>query len=421
MSSEQKPGSTRVLVVDAVRAAAVLCMIQWHCADAWIGGTLRQSDAFGLTRIVGGFAAPLFLLLAGVSAALVFRPERAWGGVRRGVEILAGGYAFKLWAWSVDYGALVERHNWPAIVLEGALLFTIVRAATAEKITPARRASFAVLALLLWIATLVAMRSATRSPYVVSRLDVLQGIGAALIVVNGVLYLAHRFRAPPIALAILAIGVALVTPSFVGVDLSWLPTRLADYVARTTADPALSGARFPLFPWLGYTLLGAAIGAAVRARPLRDAWDVPFAANGYLALGAAILVGLCVFEPMPAAQWLLARTEQVRNLIRLVWNTAIAAGIAGMASITLPQLPRVQRAMLSLGRHSLIVYVVHLEIAFGLPCSPIRETFGFGGWAVGASLLLASMIALSYALDARDARRALLDRPHGRAAPLARS
>ena len=59
----------RVLVVDAVRGLAVLCMIQWHCADAWIGGAIREGGAFERLRIVGGLAAPFFILLAGVSSA----------------------------------------------------------------------------------------------------------------------------------------------------------------------------------------------------------------------------------------------------------------------------------------------------------------------------------------------------------------
>lgn len=403
MSNERKPSSTRVLVVDAVRGAAVLCMIQWHCADAWIGGTLREGQAFGITRIIGGLAAPLFLLLSGVSAALVFSPERVWPGVRRGAGIVVGGYAFKLFAWTVDYGAIVERRNWPAILLDGVTLLFAWRACS-EKVSARQRAMLAGIGLVSALATWGALEGATRTPSLLVRLDVLQGIGVALMVANGALYVVHGWRRAPVVLALVAIGVALATPSFIGLDLSMLPTRLVDYVARTEDYALPSGARFPLFPWLGYTLLGAAIGRAVRARPLRDSWDVPFFTQGAIALVLAIFVGLCVFEPMPAAQWLLARTEQVRNLLRLMWNFAVATGIAGLSSIVLPRAEPVRRAMLSLGRHSLVVYVVHLEIAFGLPCSPIRETLGFGAWAVGVVMLVAAMIALAYWLDRRDER-----------------
>jgi uncharacterized membrane protein len=265
---------------------------------------------------------------------------------------------------------------------------------------------------LLWLATYFALNGTTRSPYVTYRLDVLQGIGAALVAVNGVLWVVSRWKHAALVLALLAIFVALATPSFVGVDLWWMPTRVADYVARTTVDPAHSAARFPLFPWLGYTLLGAAVGVALRARPLASAWEVPFVRAGWIAVVVAVAVGLCVFEPMPFAQWLLFYTEQVRNLLRLAWNATVALGFAGVSSLVLPRLRMAERAVLSLGRHSLVVYVVHLEIAFGLPCVPIRETLGFGGWAIGGSLLLAAMIALAYTLDWQDTR----SRPNAEAA-----
>lgn len=409
MVSEKKPASTRVLVVDAVRGAAVLCMIQWHCADAWIGGALRESEAFGITRIIGGLAAPLFLLLAGVSAALVFQRERAWSGVRRGAGILVAGYAFKLFAWTVDYGAIVERRNWAAIVLD-AITLALAWRAVSEKVTNKQRGLLALGALVSWIATLVALTGTSRTPSLIARLDVLQGIGAALVVANVVLWIVSRWRFAPLVLAALALAIALVTPSFIGADLSFLPIRVADYLARTVDYTAPSGARFPFFPWLGYTLLGAAIGRALRERPLRSAWDVPFAPSAGVALIVAIVVALFVFEPTQTAQWLLMRTEQVRNLLRLFWNVSVALGIAAVSSMTLPKQAWAQRVILSLGRHSLIVYVVHLEIAFGLPCSPIRETLDFGGWAVGVVLLLAAMIALAFWLDRRAARAALARR-----------
>ena len=407
MTTEKKQGQ-RVLVVDAVRGFAVLCMMQWHCADAWIGGALRESAAFGVARTVGGFAAPLFLLLAGVSAALVFEPKRLWSGVRRGAGILVAGYVFKLFAWAVDYGAIVEARNWPAIACD-AITLAIAWCALSEKTPPQHRWLLAALVPLAAYATWFTLNGTTRTPSVMLRLDVLQGIGIALIIVNVVLAAVCRWPrlekwGAPILLLALAISVALTTPSLYGVDLSPIPTRLADYVARTVPEPGVSGAHFPIFPWLGYALLGAAIGRGVRARSLRDAWDVPFVVHGAVALVLAILVGCCVFEPTPFAQYCLARTEQVRNLLRLTFNTSIATGFAGLSSIALPHLAVAQRVMLSLGRHSLVIYVVHLEIAYGYPALPIREQLGFVGWAFWLIVLIALMIALAFWIDRRDAR-----------------
>jgi uncharacterized membrane protein len=404
MTTEKKQATQRVLVVDAVRGWAVLCMMQWHCADAWLGGSIRDGSGFVFTRIVGGFAAPLFLLLAGVSAGLVFEQERLWAGVRRGIGIVVAGYAFKLFAWTVDYGAIVEPRNWAAIACD-AITLGIAWRATQEKETPRRRWIFAALVPLAMLATWFALNDTTRTPSVIYRLDVLQAIGVALVLVNLVLAATHRWRAAPLVLFVLALLVALATPSFFGADLSWMPIRIADYLARTVVEPAPSGARFPMFPWLGYALLGAAIGRGVRARPLRDAWDVPFLSNGWIAIGLAILLGENAFEIAPFASWCLAHTEQVRNVLRLFFNASIAIGFAGLSSIVLPLWPSAQRVMLSLGRHSLIVYVVHLEIAFGYPGLPLHQRLGWAAWAFWLAALIASMIALSFWLDRREARR----------------
>ncbi|MFO0682900.1 MAG: heparan-alpha-glucosaminide N-acetyltransferase domain-containing protein [Sandaracinus sp.] len=403
MSEARRPA--RVLVVDAVRGAAVICMIQWHCADAWVRHPERDGFFFELTRIVGGFAAPLFLLLAGLSAALVHGPGRSAAGMRRGLGIWVVGYAFKLWAWTVDYSAILERRNWPAIALDTVAL-GLAWLATQEKRSARARLGLGVGAALAWSAMVFALANATRTPSVVLRLDVLQAIGVCLVLANALLAAVTRTKHAPLGMLALAILVALVTPSFVGLDLGWLPTRVADYVARTTADPSLaaSGARFPIFPWLAYALLGASIGLGVRARPSAGAWDVPFAPSAWVALVLALVVGGLVYEPTPSAQWLLSHTEQVRNLLRLAWNASIATAFAALGALVLSRLPRLATWMLSLGRHSLVVYVVHLEIAFGLPCTPIRQTLGFGTWALGTTALTAAMVALAWGLDLREAR-----------------
>ena len=59
----------RLASVDWLRGIAVLCMILWHVVDAW---TVPERDpiAFKILGFIGGWAAPLFLLLTGVSIAL---------------------------------------------------------------------------------------------------------------------------------------------------------------------------------------------------------------------------------------------------------------------------------------------------------------------------------------------------------------
>ena len=56
--------------LDLLRGVAVLIMIEAHVIDSWTRLADRGSAAFGRSLILGGFGAPLFLFLAGVSVAL---------------------------------------------------------------------------------------------------------------------------------------------------------------------------------------------------------------------------------------------------------------------------------------------------------------------------------------------------------------
>src|SRR5262245_429262 len=89
-------------------------MIEAHVLDAWTRGADRQTAAFRAAAIVGGFAAPLFLWLAGVTlvlsaAAIVRRDGRRAVAMesmcRRGVEIFILAFLFRLQAFIITPGS----------------------------------------------------------------------------------------------------------------------------------------------------------------------------------------------------------------------------------------------------------------------------------------------------------------------------
>src|SRR5688500_14692160 len=86
-------------------------MIQAHALDAWTAPAARSSDAFRNLLVLGGFAAPLFLFLAG--AGLIISADRAhpseWRaaaarGLNRGLVIFALAFLFRLQALIVSPG-----------------------------------------------------------------------------------------------------------------------------------------------------------------------------------------------------------------------------------------------------------------------------------------------------------------------------
>src|SRR6185295_11201727 len=97
--------SNRRSYLDWMRGIAVLLMIQAHTFDAWTRPDVRATAAFRNVTILGGFAAPLFLWLAGIGVVMAATNaarrsgDRASGvsaGCRRGLEIFILAFLFRL-------------------------------------------------------------------------------------------------------------------------------------------------------------------------------------------------------------------------------------------------------------------------------------------------------------------------------------
>src|SRR4051794_41928998 len=75
--------SHRRAYVDWARGIAVLLMIEAHALDAWtkLKPAVRHTISFRDATVLGGFAAPMFLWLAGL--AVVLAATRAAGRPRR--------------------------------------------------------------------------------------------------------------------------------------------------------------------------------------------------------------------------------------------------------------------------------------------------------------------------------------------------
>ena len=62
--------ATRRTYLDVLRGVTVLIMIEAHVIDSWTRLEDRHSQAFRQSLVLGGFGAPLFLLLAGVAVGM---------------------------------------------------------------------------------------------------------------------------------------------------------------------------------------------------------------------------------------------------------------------------------------------------------------------------------------------------------------
>jgi uncharacterized membrane protein len=106
--------ANRLPYLDWMRGLAVVIMLQGHVMDGWLRPQDRTSEWFWLSQFLGGFPAPIFLFLVGVSLALALDKMRAkgassselvWKVVRRGGWILLLAYAFRVEQFLVWYPA----------------------------------------------------------------------------------------------------------------------------------------------------------------------------------------------------------------------------------------------------------------------------------------------------------------------------
>lgn len=402
--------AARLPHIDALRGLAVIFMILLHAADGWLRPGLRDGLGWFVIRTVGGQAAPLFLLLAGVGIGIGWAKEVAPASAQqgagqraprvpvpllfRGLEIALAGYALRLVMWWVDSGAIVR----PSGYFGGSLLalgyFGLWRALNAQRPSSARGVADPRLWALAALGSIVIglLYVASREPASIATLlrpDVLHTIGIATALIAA---LAPVLRGRFLLTWSLAIGVALITPALSKMLPGAWPGAIAGYLAPflPSADAPLPG-RFPLCPWLAHALVGTVLGQAwgVAARSGRG----EEAAVQWAVFGAALALICC--ESVPETASLLVREPYLTPLVRVHYRIGLSI-VLGALCVLLAQ-PRFpgQRSLLTLGRASLFVYCVHLEFTFGLLAHPIRRALGYAEFGLGTILLVALMTAVS--------------------------
>src|ERR1700751_931794 len=96
--------TARLAYIDWLRGLACLGMFQAHCYNSWLNADARKSEFYRYSQALATLAAPFFILLAGVSSAMVTQRLREKGVARdaiarttilRGAEIFAFGLVFR--------------------------------------------------------------------------------------------------------------------------------------------------------------------------------------------------------------------------------------------------------------------------------------------------------------------------------------
>lgn len=326
MNALEPPASAaRVRSLDLLRLVAALQMVQGHTIDAVLAPEQRSGALFagwlwlrGLTSVAFLFAAGAAFHLATLRALARHRADRAAVSrrLRRATMLVLLGYALHL-----PLGLVFARD-----------------AASAGEL----------------------MRQALA-------VDVLQCIGVCLALLEGLALLLPSARAVEISCG--AIGALLLIASPLVQQLD--PGACFPLLAYLTPR---GGSLFPLLPWGGHMLLGAAFAGMLLGRGRR----------GRLWLAAALLIALSRLLPASAA-------PLPDHLSRLGFVLAALALLAALE----PAARRLPAQAWALSGETLFIYAFHVLLVYGSGVG-LAAVVGQRLSALPSVLLAAAMIALSF-------------------------
>jgi uncharacterized membrane protein len=328
--------------IDWLRGLAVVIMIEAHTIDAWTvtDDAVRWSTRFKLLQFLAGWAAPLFLFLAGVSVALA-----AASHMRKGKSVAEASRA-------------VQRRGWQVFGL--AYLF--------------RLQSF--------------MLSPTSSAATLLKVDILNVMGLAMV---GAAWCWGRGRSAR------ARALWLIVPAFATMVLAqyapgWRWPLMFDGQFEQYVRFTWPMGNFPLFPWAGFVFAGTYLGRLVLID--RDAQsDRRF----HLRLG---LVGAVVVAAAYAGSFLPAVTPySVFWLSSTSWFLIRIGAMLVMFAAAWIWLKRPRAdhwsPMVLFGQTSLFVYWVHVEIVYGFPTYPLRHELSIRDALIAYALFTGAMLMLA--------------------------
>jgi uncharacterized membrane protein len=337
-------------------------MVQAHALDAWTRTADRSTLVFRELTILGGCAAPLFLWLAGLALVLsaegkVGRISRrhatACAVVQRGLEIFILAFLFRLQALLLSPGG-------PLVML--------------------------------------------------FRVDILNVMGLSIAAAGVVWAFVPSRTMQIIAFGGLTGAVAMLTPIVEGARwVGALPIWLQWYLRQSGEYTTFTG-----FPWAGFVFAGAALGVLVAAA-LDDRSERRLQIGLAAAGSALIVLGSCAASlPTIYRSSSFWTTSPTFFVIRVGLMMAGLAAIYGLSRLT-DRLPTVLRPLEKLGRNSLFVYWIHVELVYGYASWPIHGRLPLWGTAVAyvafCALLYGAVLARHRVVELWRARRPILPAP----------
>ena len=301
----------RLYFIDAMRAWAILMMLQGHFIDGLLDPAFRDpgNPVFATWKYFRGITAPVFFTVSGfIFTFLLIRVPRQGlnnprirKGVHRGLQLIAIGYLLR-----TNFLGLLKGVIYPSFYL----------------------------------------------------VDVLHCIGMALLLIIGIYMLAERFgkNILPLLLLLTGVGLFLFEPVYKTWDYGALPQLLSNYFTKA------NGSVFTVVPWVGYAAIGGFLATAFHR----------YRETKYLylkSIALTLLAGtLLLWQSSPFFSWLGQQTG-IQLFADIVSNNYLFIRLGDVmlvfsVFILLRSLMN-QPVFLRIGQNTLSIYVIHFIILYG--------------------------------------------------------
>jgi uncharacterized membrane protein len=356
--------SRRAGYIDWMRGLAVIVMVFAHAVDSWTRLDERKTQAYFWFLVIAGMGAPMFLWLAGLSV-----PLAAHARLRRGATVADASWRLQVRGWQIFGLAMLFRLQ-AYVFSPGASLWGIFK------------------------------------------VDILNVMGVSLVVTAWLWGRSHSSHVRIVMGALVAVVVVVLSAPLRAWEWpALLPDPLEFYLR-----PQPNRTTFTLFPWMAFVPAGLmigewlAMGGRARARPgagvtLHAAFAVVgsvFAVAAYsLSFQPTLVPGSQFWTTSPA--FFAIRAGALVAVLGLCYFLVRPGGFWDRVT-----LPRRWSPMEQLGRTSLFVYWIHVELAYGIFSRPLHKQLSFEGALVASTafmvLLLGASVAKTVWWDKRPVR-----------------
>jgi uncharacterized membrane protein len=349
LSAAPSRSASRLGYLDWLRGFAVLIMVEAHTLDSWLRPADRDTWIFQSLTIVNGVGSALFLFLAGVAVVL-----SAGSKTRNSGSDAAGA-------------AAVRRRGWEIFAL----------------------------AFLLRLQSFVLNPG---SPAIgILKVDILNVMGLSIVAAAYAWHAGRTMRAKFIMFACVTLAIAMVTPIVrIAEWLNWIPDPIEWYLR-----PSPGRANFVMFPWAAFVFGGGIVGVLIdAARDRHASWK---RAAAFAGAGAAIALAGYSASLLPSIYeranfWTTSPTFFVMRLGILIGVVGVV--IAGYAYKDSQGWSPLEQ----LGRASLFIYWIHLEMVYGWLSAPLHKRLTLGQAASALALLILFLYGLAMVKNALVAR-----------------